>query len=333
MRTPLPTVVAAPMAGGPSTPALVAAVTRAGGFGFLAGGLKTPDVLAAEIAELKAELGPDQGFGVNLFVPNHEPPVNLEPYRDELAETAARFGVEVGQPNWDVDDDYPAKVELLASEGIEVVSFTFGMPAREVIERLTTAGSTVWATVTSPAEAIASWSQGVDGLVVQGPCAGGHRGTQRPGVNPDQTPLPQLVASITELVPLPLFAAGGNRGREDITELLRAGAQGVQIGTLLLRTPESGAQQVHKDALAWERETLVTRCFSGRWARAIRNEFTDAHHAQAPGAYPQVAQLTASIRAAAQHAQDPEHQQLWAGTGHLQARAVPAAEVIADLLP
>lgn len=323
-------IVAAPMAGGVSTPELVAAVTRAGGFGFLAGGLQPAAGLADEVRRTRDLLG-TAPFGVNLMVPGKEPPVDLTAFRRALQPVAERFGVQVPEPVWGVDDDYPAKVEVLVRDPVAVVSFTFGIPDAGVVQRLHAAGSSLLVTVTNQAEAIAAWAAGADGLVVQGPGAGGHRGTHRPGLVPDRTPLPRLVAAVSEVVALPLFAAGGVSTAAQVEEVLAAGATACQVGTLFLRCPEAGTSAVHRQALDWERETVVTRCFSGRWARSLRNVFVDEMDGVGPVAYPQVQQLTAPVRAAAAKQGDAEFVQLWAGTGYREAREVPAAEVVAGL--
>lgn len=324
ITTRLP-VIAAPMAA-VSTPELVRAVDQEGGLGFLAGGLKTAQQLAEHLATV-ADL---DHFGVNLFVPESQPRVDLEPRRRALTPIAARFGVEPGRPDWGWDEDFAAKIDLLEAQPVAVVSFSFGLPPQDAMQRLRAVDTEVWSTVTNQAEAIAAWTRGVDALVVQGPEAGGHRGTQRQGVPPDTTPLPQLLAAISQLVPLPLVAAGGISTPDQARELLSSGAAAVQLGTLLLRSDESGALQTHKDALAWPRETVVTRCFSGRWARSLRNEFTDQHREDGLDVYPQVSHLTAPIRAAAARAGDAEHLQLWAGTGHLAAQPGPAGEILRE---
>src|SRR6266536_2001141 len=118
-------IIAAPMAGGPTTPELVAAVTEAGGFGFLAAGVLKPDVLAAKIDQTAALTG--KPFGVNLFLPQPESDADLSAHRERLLAEAGRYAVEPGEAHWD-DDDYPAKLDVVLERRIPVVSFTFGLP-------------------------------------------------------------------------------------------------------------------------------------------------------------------------------------------------------------
>src|SRR6187399_337795 len=167
-------VLVAPMAGGPSTPELVAAVVEAGGSGFLAAGYLRADALEARIARTR-ELTSGR-FGVNLFVPGRQSTVDdLSGYLRRIEDEARRYGAEPGEPRWD-DDDYPAKLDLVVSQRIPLVSFTFGLPSTEEVGRLHDAGSTVIVTVTGPGEAEAAARVGADALCVQGFEAGAHRG-------------------------------------------------------------------------------------------------------------------------------------------------------------
>ena len=171
---PLP-IVQAPMAGGPSTPQLAGAVSRAGALGFLAAGYLSPERVRADIETLRESFeGP---FGVNLFCAAGEPadPASVTAYANHLADEAQRAGVALGQPRFD-DDGFAAKLDVVRDTAPAVVSFTFGLPTPEVVADLQGQGCEVWATVTSVAEARAARDVGVDALVVQGVEAGGHRG-------------------------------------------------------------------------------------------------------------------------------------------------------------
>jgi len=334
LRIPL---VAAPMAGGPSTPALVAAAGAVGGVGFLGGGYLTGDALAGQLRQARELVrGP---FGVNLFVPAQPARTGVDPrvlvYRDELAVEAARYGVELPVPDPSDDDHYADKLELLAAEPVAVVSFTFGLPASDAVARLHGVGTHLAVTVTDFAEARAAAERGADSLVVQGADAGGHRGTHDASATPNETPLVELVDELHASVDLPIVAAGGVSTAEQVVTLLAAGASAVAIGTALLRTPECGTSQAHKDALAsgGYAGTRVTRAFSGRLARALVNRFVLEHDASAPAFYPEVNQLARPIRAAAARAGDPDGLSLWAGAGYASARAVGAVEVFRRLSP
>ncbi|QBI54467.1 Nitronate monooxygenase [Streptomonospora litoralis] len=321
-------VVAAPMAGGVSTPELAAAVNGAGGLGFLAAGYLAADAMAAQVDRLRALSG--RPFGVNVFVPDRDTadPQALAAYRERIAPEAARLGTEAGPAHWG-DDDYRAKLAALRSARVPVVSFTFGCPEAGDIAALRRTGTEVLVTVTTAEEAAAAEDAGADALCVQGAEAGGHQGSFEDTYE-RTIPLARLLAEVRGRVRIPLVAAGGITGAAAVQRCLAGGAVAAQLGTALLRTPESGAQQVHKDALVQQRfdRTTVTRAFSGRRARALANRFVAEHGGVAPGAYPHVHHMTGPLRAAAARAGDAETLHLWAGACYRSAADRPAAEVV-----
>jgi nitronate monooxygenase len=315
-------IVLAPLAGGPSTPELAAAVCEAGGLGFLAAGYLKVGDLRARIAALRALT--DRPFGVNLFVPGVAADASAYAgYAERVRMDAERAGLPVGSPVFE-DDDWEAKLALVEELAPDVVSFTFGCPSRELLARL---GET-WVTVTTPSEASPALAAGADGLVVQGAEAGGHRGvfTDAPGVTQyGLLPLLQLIE--TER---PLIATGGIATGAGVAAVLAAGAAAAQVGTAFLLAPEAGTTAAHRSALATTRETALTRAFTGRLARGIRNEFMD-RHPDAPLAYPEIHHVTSPLRRAAREAGDGEQINLWAGEAHALAEEKPAAEIVAEL--
>ncbi|OQP12771.1 nitronate monooxygenase [Geobacillus thermoleovorans] len=329
---PIP-IIQAPMAGGVSTPKLAAAVSNAGGLGFLAGGYKTAEAMRKEIHKLRTLT--DRPFGVNVFVPGDKTVDEkaLERYRAVLESEAERLGASVGEPKWE-DDDWAAKLDVLLQERVPVVSFTFGCPDKEVIAALQKAGSFVIVTVTAVEEAEMAAEAGANALCVQGAEAGGHRASF--GNDPEQDEaleLFPLLARVRAAVQVPLVVAGGIMDGRGIAAALKAGASAVQLGTAFLRCPESGAHPLHKQALADPRfvETAVTRAFTGRPARGLVNRFMAEYRALAPAAYPHVHHMTKPLRAASAKAGDPEGMSLWAGTGYRLARELPAAELVEEL--
>jgi nitronate monooxygenase len=309
-------VVQAPMAGGPSTPELAAAVSNAGGLGFLAAGYLPPDKLRDQIRRTR-ELT-DEGFGVNLFVLEARAvdDAALAAYARELE----RYGVELGKPLYD-DDSFAQKIELLIDERVAVVSATFACPPPATIEALQSAGSEVWVTVTSPEEAVAARDAGADVLVAQGSEAGGHRGSWTDADGPDLT-----VLALRDTVELPIVAAGGIADAGAVRAVLAAGAVAAQAGTAFLLAPEAGTNDGHRRAIARGGETDVTRAFSGRRARAIVNDFVRAHP-NAPSAFPHVLFMTAPLRRTG----DPGLRNFLAGVNFTQAEELPAAEIVARL--
>jgi nitronate monooxygenase len=166
-------IVLAPLAGGPSTTELTAAVSNAGGFGFLAAGYLTVSALAERLEWTRTLT--DAPIGVNLFIPGTPAPQQaVDAYAARLADDARHAGVELGSARFD-DDDWAAKLELLIATPVAVVLSTFGCPEPEAIDRFHDAGSEVWVTVTRPDEARLAVDAGADALVVQGAEAGGHQ--------------------------------------------------------------------------------------------------------------------------------------------------------------
>jgi nitronate monooxygenase len=322
------------MAGGPSTVDLVVATWRAGALGFLAGGYKTAAGLAEEMAAVRAA-GAD-AFGVNLFVPGAPTtdPAGLAAYLAQLETDAAVVGVALGEAVWD-DDDYADKVDAVLAAPPAAVSFTFGIPAAEMVRALQAAGSAVLLTVTTPEEADAALRVGPDALCLQGAEAGAHRGSLTNGDRPDEDrPLRALLAAVRRRTLVPLVAAGGVGDADGVADLLARGADLVQAGTAFLRSAESGAPAALKDALATSATfgaTEITRAFSGRRARALVNTMV-REHPGAPGAYPEINNATRPLRARAARAGDLEHMSLYAGTAFGQARAEPAVEIIERLV-
>ncbi|KAM9863477.1 nitronate monooxygenase [Leucobacter sp. BZR 635] len=232
------------------------------------------------------------------------------------------------------DDAWGEKIALLREDPVPVVSLTFGLPAAGEIRLLQRAGSAVLATVTTPAEAREAADAGVDGLVVQGPRAGGHSASWDPARRIVERSTSDALAMVRATTKLPLIAAGGVDGADAVRELRDGGATAVAVGTLLLRTAEAGTSQPHRDALASGAftETALTRVFTGRPARALRNGFVSRHEHEEITAYPAVHHLTRGLRKRAAAAGDTDRLHLWAGTGFREAREEPVAATIARLL-
>lgn len=327
-------IIAAPMAGGVTTPELVGAVGGAGGFGFVAGGYLTAEELAHDIVVAQSA---EVLFGVNVFLPDDTPfspkvDAALVSYREALAPLAAELGVEVGPADHD-RDDWNAKVELLVEKPVPVISCTFGAPSEETVERWHSVGTCVMVTVTDADEAKRAAANGVDALIVQGPEAGGHRGTFTTPEVPGNTPLLELVQEVRDVVDLPLVAAGGLMTGQAIRSALDAGAFAAQLGTAFLLTPEAGTHPAYRAAIRERRyaETLPTRAFTGRFARGLVNAFVESFHDLAPAAYPSVYTMTLPIRKAAAAAGDADALALWAGSGWREAREAHAGDIVRDL--
>ncbi len=341
-------IVQAPLGGGASTPELAAAVSDAGGLGFLAAGYKPAEAVRDDIAELRARTG--RPFGVNLFAPPQPVP---DPRAVEAY--AARLGPEAGAPRHD-DDGWDEKLALVADLRVPLVSVTFGCPTRSEVRRLHHAGVAVWPAVTTPEEAIAARGAGADALVVQGAEAGGHRATFDDTAPVDLGLLVALQLIAAALAAhgdvtatglggddlrgaddrggpsaLPLIATGGIATGRGVAAALAAGATAAQLGTAFMRCPEAATTAIHREALSTQSPTALTRAFTGRTARGIVNGFMRAHDDDAPIGYPDIHHVTAPLRASARDREDPDELHLWAGQAHALAQELPAAELVRRL--
>jgi nitronate monooxygenase len=321
-------IVLAPLAGGPSTPELAAAVSNAGGLGFLASGY----LPAAELAgrRRRADELTRRPFGVNVFVPGPAgDAARVRQFAEEIESDVSGAGARLGEPRHD-DDDWSAKIGYLIDAPVDVVSFTFGIPGEDVIAGLRARGTEVWLTVTSPQEARRAAAAGADLLVVQGYEAGGHRGGTSDA--PDQAAgLIALLQLITARVGTPVVAAGGIATGRAIAAVLCLGARAAALGTAFLDCPEAATAPVHRSALHDDAPTRLTRAFSGRTARGIENGFLRAHSESAPAAYPEVHHLTSPMRKAARQAGLADYVNLWAGQAYPLTSAAPAADLVRDL--
>ncbi|MFL5827796.1 MAG: nitronate monooxygenase [Thermoleophilaceae bacterium] len=321
-------LVLAPLGGGPSTPTLAAAVSEAGGLGFLAAGYRTPGAVRDDIAAVRALT--ERAFGVSVFAP--PPPARDEAavraYAESLHAEAERLGAEIGTPVHD-DDAWAAKLALVMEESVPVVSFTFGCPQQDEVERLQAAGCAVWVTVTTPAEAVAARDAGADALVVQGVEAGGHRGSFD-DTAPGDIGLLALLQLVAAEVPLPMVATGGIATGRGVAAVLAAGAAAAQVGTAFMLAEEAGTSKPHRRALQTPGSTALTRAFSGRTARGVENRFM-REHTDAPSAYPQVHHVTSPMRAAGRERDDADAINLWAGQAFSLAEEAPAGEIVRRL--
>jgi nitronate monooxygenase len=330
-------LVQAPMGGGPTTPLLVSAVSEAGGLGSIAGGYLSPAEIRAEIAAVRARTR--RPFAVNLFVPEREPvdtPERLGPRLLEASRAALRplrdeLGLPDPAPPARFAEVFEDQLAALIEERVACFSFTFGIPGALALESCRRAGIALCGTATTVAEAVALADAGVDFVNTQGFEAGAHRGSF---LLPEER---SLVGSLALVPPrgIPVLAAGGIMDGRGIAAVLALGAQAAVLGTAFLRTKESGANPAWKAALAQGRDdsTALTRAFSGKAARGIRNRFMErlaAVEAELPP-YPAQNALTRDIRGAAAKSGNADYLSLWAGQGVALARELPAGELVAEL--
>lgn len=328
---PLP-IIQAPMAGGPSTPELAAAVSQAGGLGSLAAGYTSAEAMAGDITATRSLTA--RSIAVNLFVPeaHASDPHDVEAYAHALTPLARELDVPPIAIPTAGDDEYPQKLAALQDNPADVVSFTFGLPTAEQIALLRSLGTAIVLNATTPAEAAQALRLEPDALVLQGAEAGGHRAQYDQAADPADISLTHLLAAVAPTTTVPLIAAGGIASAGDVSRLLASGAAAVQVGTQFLLAHEAGTKPLHRQALESEQftETTVTRVFSGRPARGLRNAFIDRMTTSEVVGYPEVHYLTSPLRAAAF---TPDGINAWAGTGFASCRAASATEILTALTP
>ncbi len=304
-------IIQAPMAG-VTTPEFVAASVEAGVLGSIGAGYLSAEDTRKFIREVKSFT--EKPFAVNLFVPE-----KVETSEEQLRgayEALRPVGEELGVSLWNApfsESDYKVQVEVLIEEGVKICSFTFGLPDEKTVQLLKRNDVFLIGTATTVEEAKLSEQAGMDAVVVQGSEAGGHRGSFFGELV--LIPLNELLPKVVKSVQLPVIAAGGIANKEMMEDMLAAGAQAVQIGTALLASDESGAHTMYKQAVleAEEGSTVLTKAFSGKMARGIRNRFITEMQEVAIAPYPLQNDLTKGIRKEAAKQGKPEFMSLWAG--------------------
>ncbi len=327
-------ILLAPMGGGPGTPELAAAVANASGLGALAAAYLNGDQIRDQMRRIR-ELtkGP---ININLFAGGYADRVTQDaaPMLELLSRVHQRLGIEAPQLPPLQRNPFPEQLEVVLDLEPEVFSFTFGVPDRAAMDRLRNSGTFIIGTATTVEEGRVLAGAGVDAIVAQGAEAGAHRGTFAGSFEKAMVPTLDLTESITRATGIPVIASGGLMDGRDIAAALQRGAVAVQLGTAFLACPESGAPDAYKRAIldAKRDTTVITRAFSGRAARGLRNEWIDTVPEDAILPFPLQNALTRPMRAAAAKKGEAGFLSLWAGTGVARARAMPAAELIAMLV-
>lgn len=324
-------IVQGPFGGGYSTVRLAAAVSEAGGLGSFGAHILNPSQITGLVGELRKATS--RPFAVNLWVPQEGEPsdftpqdvARLQPYYDRLGIAAPSEPYR--GPTFD------DQVRALLEAAPPVISFVMGLPPSDVMTEARQRGIITIGTATTLEEAVALEKAGLDAVVASGSDAGGHRGSWLRPVTESLVGTFSLVPQIADAVGIPVIAAGGIADSRGVRAALALGADGVQVGTGFLATDESGASQIHKEALPAAQSTILTRLFSGRPARAIPNRFTREmadHESSVPG-YPVQNALMLPIRRASGAAADPDHVNLWSGQAGSLVRSRPAADYLAEL--
>ncbi|AXF55160.1 NAD(P)H-dependent flavin oxidoreductase [Salicibibacter kimchii] len=332
-------IIQAGMAGGATTPELVAEVSNSGGLGTLGAGYMAPEQIRSAIQAIKALT--DAPFAVNLFIPS---PKYSKGEEQSYIETGLKlteryrqnFNLEKPQVH-QVEEDFDEQLNVILEEKVPCFSFTFGLPSADAIQKLKDRAITTLGTATTVNEAIELEKAGIDIVVAQGSEAGGHRGTfLAPSMEQAMIGTMALVPQIVDHVSVPVIASGGIMDGRGVAAALMLGASGVQMGTAFLTCQESGAQDVHKQKIlhSSEADTILTKAFSGKEARGIANPFMEemAEHHDAIPPYPIQNAVTKDIRKASGQQKNPDYMSLWAGQGTRLSEAMTAKELFDKLI-
>jgi nitronate monooxygenase len=324
------------MAGGGDTPALVAAVSEAGGLGSIGAAYLSPEQILEAGKAVRART--PRPFAVNLFAPL---PLPDAPDPASAIESVTAFFQELGldppSPPALPAGSFDAQLKAALEIGAAVFSFTFGILPPAVIAAIKSRGLFLIGTATTVNEAVALERAGADAVVTQGSEAGGHRGTFLTDFDAGMVGTISLVPQVVDAVSIPVIASGGIMDGRGVAAALALGAGAVQMGTAFLTCDESGVPNVYREAILSAREngTRLTRAFSGRPARGIVNRFMiEVESGDSPDAilpFPLQNALTRPLRSAAAKQDRAEFLSLWAGQGSRMARRQSAAELVARL--
>lgn len=329
-------ILLAPMAGAAGAE-LAIAVAKAGGLGALPCALLDADAIDRQVAAYRAAVTAPLNLNFFCHVPPAADAAREARWRERLAPYYAELGLAPdatlpAPQRTPFDAALCALVERLRPN---VVSFHFGLPAADLLDRVKASGAFVIASATTVTEAVWLAARGCDAVIAQGAEAGGHRGmflTEDPGT---QVGLFSLLPQIVDAVPVPVIAAGGVADARGIVAALALGAAAVQLGTAYLLSEEARISSVHRTALQSPRaeHTAITNLFSGRPARSIVNRLMrelgpisdDAPH------FPTAGNALAPLRARSLAQGDDDFTSLWAGQSAPLARALPAETITREL--
>ena len=327
-------IIQAPMAGVQNWE-LAVAVSNAGCLGSIPCGMLTPEQVVAEIELFSAHS--DKPYNLNFFCHEMEPidQKSLAHWQLLLKNYYNDLGAE--KPKSFRGLRYPFDAEM--ADRIEpfkppIISFHFGLPSPELIERIKSWGTVILSSATTIEEGIWLEKHGADIIIAQGVEAGGHRAMFLTTDIKSQMPVVELVNALKSHVSVPIVAAGGIGSKQDIRKLVELGSCGVQLGTAFLLCDEAKTSEVHKAAIKSHNQiTAITNVFTGRPARGIQNKvMTDLGYMtdEAPK-FPYASIAMAPLRAEAESQFSGDFTPLWAGTNRRACEEISASDLLKAL--
>lgn len=323
-------IVQAPMAG-VTTPEFVVACCETGVLGSIGAGYLNGQETKRFIQEVKALT--EKPFSVNLFVPEQTKSdlLLVQRAREALQPICDELNIPIPE-SIPTSNVFQEQVQAILEEGVTVVSFTFGLPDDETLSALKQKDVYLIGTATSVEEAVAVEKAGLNAVVVQGIEAGGHRGSFIEPMALHSTA--DLLKAAKENISIPVIAAGGIMTKSQVFDMLELGASYVQIGTVLLTATECAAPKLHKEAIlnSGQQATTLTKAFTGKYARGLKNRFTEELKEAVTAPYPLQHYLTQPIRKESARQNNLEYMSLWMGENSYLAKEASVKEIIETLL-
>lgn len=331
-RLQLPLVLA-PMAGGPSSPRLAAAVANAGGLGSLGLAYVKPEEISSQVAEYRRQTS--KTLSINLFVPTKDPVITAEMLDKALAATKKyRERFHLPQPSLKApfSENFDRQFAAMLAARPEIFTFTFGVLDKTYLQACREENIYVMGTATTLEEAQRLDESGVDAIILQGFEGGGHRGIFDDTAEDPGIAALELTRICSEHIHRPLITAGGLMSGKDIAMAVKAGAQAAQLGTAFLLCDEAGTSQPYRQELLKKvpQRSRLTRVFSGRWARGLENQFMREmeEHLESILPFPAQNVFTRDLRKASAAAGSGDLLSLWAGAQADRLRPMKVADLM-----
>lgn len=329
-------IIQAPMAGGATTPELIAAVSNAGGLGSLGAGYMTPIEIRQAIQKIRALT--NKPFAVNLFISeqHYATTEQIQKACDDIEQTCAELNLKIKPVMKPYTQAFEEQIQVVLEEKVPIFSFTFGLLDSRWITQFKSNQTLLIGTSTTLPEAHALQESGIDMIVAQGSEAGGHRGTFFGQAEDALIGLVSLIPQCVNHIKIPIIAAGGIMDGRSIVAAITLGAAAVQMGTAFLSCHESGIHHKYKKLLLAQQQdnTTLTRAFSGKLARGIRNSFINRMQVKQENIldYPIQNALTKSMRHKANETGATEFMSMWAGQAVALCRGIGANELLNQLV-
>ncbi|KTD72703.1 NAD(P)H-dependent flavin oxidoreductase [Legionella tucsonensis] len=329
-------IIQAPMAGGATTPELVAAVSNSGGLGSLGAGYMTPAEIRHALKTIRKLT--NKPFAVNLFIPeaHYASEEQIQKSCADIKQSCPELKIEIEPVTKPYAQSFEEQINIILEEKIPVFSYAFGLLDSEWISKLKKSHTILIGTATTLTEARMLEESGIDAIVAQGSEAGGHRGTFIGKAEDGLIGLFSLIPQFVDQIKIPIIAAGGIMDGRGIIAATYLGAEGIQMGTAFLSCFESGIPDAYKQVLLTQQHdnTVLARAFSGKLARGIRNQFIERMESRIINIldYPIQNTLTSMMRKKAKEQNNIEFMSMWAGQSAQLCRNTSANELIRALV-